>query len=92
MNTDTHVLLRMFQNLSYYFWVLTWMNVNNFQVVRVQPGVSYKSVAYTKKRVQLLKCTFSKGLTHNQTNLKEPYNQGIKVQVTTKDIKGRWIY
>ena len=27
------------------------------------------------------------GLTHNQLNLEEPYIQGIKVQVTTKDIK-----
>ena len=41
----------------------------------------------------LLKCALSKSLTHNfklwhnKENLKEPYNQGMKVQVNTKDIK-----
>ena len=35
----------------------------------------------------LLKCTFPKNLAYNLRNLKELYNQGIKAQVTTKDIK-----
>ena len=37
MNTDTLVLLLIFQNTSYYFWMITWMkNVNNFQIAKVQ--------------------------------------------------------
>ena len=36
MNTDTFVIY--FQNMSYYFWMTAWMNnVNNFQIVKVQP-------------------------------------------------------
>ena len=39
-----------FQNISYYFWVLTWMKkANSFQTTKVQPqGIAYKSVAYKK--------------------------------------------
>ena len=38
MNTDILVLLRIFQNMSYYFWMITWMkNANNFQIPKVQP-------------------------------------------------------
>ena len=38
MNTDTPVLLLIFENMSYYFWMTTWIkNVNNFQIVKVQP-------------------------------------------------------
>ena len=39
MNTDTLVLLLIFQtHLSYYFWMMTWMkNVNSFQIAKVQP-------------------------------------------------------
>ena len=64
MNTDTLVLLLTFSNMSYYFWMITWIkNVYNFQVAKVhsqvvlsiclifcqfQPGVAYKSVAYKK--------------------------------------------
>ena len=41
MNTDTLVLLLIFQNMSYYFWMITWMkNLNNFQVAKVQPQVA----------------------------------------------------
>ena len=37
MNTDTLILLLIFQNMSY-FWTMKWMkNVNNFQLVKVQP-------------------------------------------------------
>ena len=37
MNTDILVLLRIFQNMSYYFWIITWMkNANNFQIPKVQ--------------------------------------------------------
>ena len=32
-------------------------------------------------------CTFSKSLTNNQANQLEPYNQGVKVWITTKYIK-----
>ena len=35
----------------------------------------------------LLKCIFSKILTHSKTNLKETYDQGIEVQFTIKDVK-----
>ena len=35
----------------------------------------------------LLSCTFSKSLTNNWAKLIEPYNQAIKVRITTKDIK-----
>ena len=38
INTDTLSLLLTFQNMSYYFSVITWMkNVNNFQIAKVQP-------------------------------------------------------
>ena len=37
VNTDTFVLLLIFQNMSYYFWMTTWMkNVKNFQIAKVQ--------------------------------------------------------
>ena len=37
MNTDTHFLLLIFQNVLL-FWMITWMkNVNNFQVAKVHP-------------------------------------------------------
>lgn len=35
----------------------------------------------------ILNCTFCKSLTSTYLNMKEPYNQCINVQVTTKDIK-----
>ena len=38
LNTDTLVVLLIFQNMSYYFWMITQMkNVNNFQIAKVQP-------------------------------------------------------
>ena len=38
MNTDTLVLLLISLNMSYHFWMITWMkNVNNFQIEKVQP-------------------------------------------------------
>ena len=37
MKTDTLVLLLIFYNMSYYFWMITWMkNVNNFQIAKVK--------------------------------------------------------
>ena len=37
MNTDTLVLLLIFQNISHYFWMIMWMkNVNNFKTAKVQ--------------------------------------------------------
>ena len=36
--TDTILILLSFQNISYYFWLITWMkNVNIFQKAKVQP-------------------------------------------------------
>ena len=36
-NTDTLILLRIFRNMFYYFWMIMWMkNVNNFQIEKVQ--------------------------------------------------------
>ena len=38
MNTDILVLLLILQNMSYYFWMITWMkNVNDFHIAKVQP-------------------------------------------------------
>ena len=38
MNTDTFFLLLLLQNMSYCFWMITWIkNVNNFQIAKVQP-------------------------------------------------------
>ena len=36
---QTHLFFCLFfQNMSYYFWMITWMkNVNNFQIGKVQP-------------------------------------------------------
>ena len=42
---------------------------------------------YFDTPINLLKCAFLKNLTHNWWNLQEPYNQGIQVQVSTKDNK-----
>ena len=40
MNIDTRVLLLIFKNMSYYFWMITWMkNVNSLQIPKVQPQV-----------------------------------------------------
>ena len=37
MNSDTLVLLLVFKDMSYYFWMITWMkNVNNFQIAKFQ--------------------------------------------------------
>ena len=43
MDTEALVILLIFKNMSYNFWVITWMrNVNNFQIVKVQSqGVKY---------------------------------------------------
>ena len=43
MNTDIHVILLLFQSMSYYCWMITWMkNINKFQIAKVQPqGVAY---------------------------------------------------
>ena len=36
MNTDALVLLLIFQNMSYYFWMIMWRkNVNNFKIAKV---------------------------------------------------------
>ena len=38
MNTDTLAFLLTFENMSYYFWMITWTkNLNNFQIAKVQP-------------------------------------------------------
>ena len=73
MNTDTLVLLLIFQNMSYHFWMITWMkNVNNFEIAKVEsqslhsiclifwqflPGVAYKSVAYKKSVYYQIACS-----------------------------------
>ena len=37
MNTDILVLLPIFENISYYFWMITWKkNATNFQIAKVQ--------------------------------------------------------
>ena len=37
MNPETLVLLLIFPNMSYYFWMIAWMkNVNVFQIAKVQ--------------------------------------------------------
>ena len=49
MNKDILVLLLIFYDMFYYFWMITLVeNVNNFPIANVQPGVAYKSVAYKK--------------------------------------------
>ena len=57
MNTDTLVLLVIFQNTSYYIWMITWMqNVKNFPIAKVQ----HQCVAYKKeKRVFLMNLKLS---------------------------------
>ena len=38
MNTTAVVLVLIFQNMSDYSWLITWMKIaNNFQVSKVQP-------------------------------------------------------
>ena len=37
INTDTLVLLLIFQNMSYYFWMITWMkDLDDFLITKVQ--------------------------------------------------------
>ena len=57
MNTGTLVLLLIFWNMSYYFWMTTLMkNVNNFQIAKVQAqDFAYKSVAYKKSVFKTIK-------------------------------------
>ena len=60
MKTHTLVLLLIFQNMAYYFWIITWIkNVNNFQIATdhspgiaegYTSGVAYNRVAYKKTR------------------------------------------
>ena len=63
---QTHLFLYIFQNISYYFWITTWMKMaHNFQKAKVQPqgaaqlllnflpGVAYKKRAYFS-RIQLI--------------------------------------
>ena len=45
------------------------------------------SPSYSLAPKHLLNCTLFKSLITNQAHLIEPYNQEIKVQATTKDIK-----
>ena len=38
MNTNTFVLWLIFENMSYRFWMVTWMkNVNNLQIEKAEP-------------------------------------------------------
>ena len=38
MNTGTLVLLLIFKDMSYYFWMTSWIkNVNNPQIAKVEP-------------------------------------------------------
>ena len=43
MDTEALAILLIFKNMSYNFWMITWMrNVNNFQIVKVlSQGVKY---------------------------------------------------
>ena len=54
MNTDTLVPLLIFQNMFYYFWMITWMKkVNNFQIAKVQPqGVAQHLVEIAFRQFQ----------------------------------------
>ena len=58
-----------------------------WQTVHLHPSQIKPSPLHQETRKQLLMCVFSKGLNHNFANLKEPYNQVINVQVTTRNIK-----
>ena len=69
MKTDTLVLLVIFRVYHIIFIITSMKNVNNFQILKVQPhgvtwhlrdffcqfqpGVAYKTVGYTKKRVNI---------------------------------------
>ena len=48
MTQDTLAFLLIYWNMSYYFWMITWMkNLNNFQIT----SVTYKSVGHVKECV-----------------------------------------
>ena len=49
------------------------------------PGWIYSPSPPQHTNKYLWKCTFSKSLTKESVNLKEPYNQAIKIQVINKD-------
>ena len=51
------------------------------------PGWTYSPPLPQHTNKYLWMCTFSKSLTNEQVNLKEPYNQDIKVHVIIKDSK-----
>ena len=37
MNTEKFILLLIFYNMLYYFWMITWIKkMNNFQIAKVQ--------------------------------------------------------
>ena len=50
------------------------------QAICLPPGQTNISSLPQHTNRHLLKCTFSKSLTYKQANLKQPYNQGMKVQ------------
>ena len=61
MNTDILVLLLIFQNMFYYFWMITWMvNGNNFQIAKVQPqGVAWHLLNFLAISVYIRICVFN---------------------------------
>ena len=62
-------------------------NADLFARLFTCPSIQTNSSSHPQPTKHLLKCTFSKSLTHKQANIKEPYNQDIKAQVNKKDIK-----
>ena len=59
--------------------------LSGYSIAHLPPIITYLLLLPRNNDKNLLKSTFSKSLTRNQA--KEPYNQGIKAQVTAIDIK-----
>ena len=99
-NADAFVLLLIVQNMSYYFWMRTWMrNANNFQQQKFSLRVilsiclifcvAYKSVACKKKHVTELKKTLISYL--DQSLFCQVLQVLIEFKVESQPTFQRWI-
>ena len=64
-------------------------NADLFARLFTCPSIQTNSSSHPQPTKHLLKCTFSKSLTHKQANLKEPYNQDIKAQISKQLLTSR---
>ena len=70
-----------------FFWTPVLPGKTLYQIIHLLSGQTNSPYLHWHTNKHLLYCTFSNSLTNNYANLTEPFNQGIKLQVTTEDVK-----